>query len=75
MLNGLAVGCASMRALSLVLMMLAPVDPTGHSHTVAYAQPDREAAERSHGRTETVCVLAETARRHVLTYAPSCKPR
>jgi hypothetical protein len=73
MLNGLVAGYASMRALSVVSMMLVTVDPTGQTHTVAYAHSDKEATEQSRGRAETVCVLAETVRRQVVTFTPSCK--
>jgi hypothetical protein len=75
MLNGLVVGYASIRALSLVSVMLATIDPTGLTHTGAHAQSNAESTERLRGRAETVCVMAETARRHIVTLPPSCRQR
>ena len=72
MLNGLSSGLAAMRALSVVSMLLATVDPTGLTHAVAYADTDVEATEQSHEKAKIVCVLAETVRRHVVTVMPSC---
>jgi hypothetical protein len=74
MLNGLSSGFAAMRALSVVSMLLATVDPTGLTHAVAYADSDVEATEQSHEKAKIVCVLAETVRRHVVTVVPSCTP-
>ncbi len=73
MLNGLAVGYGAMRALSVVSILLATVDPTGQTHAVAYADPDVKATEQPPQKAETVCVLAETVRRHIVTFQPSCK--
>jgi hypothetical protein len=71
MLNSLTVGYCPLLALSLV-SMLATVDAAGQTCGTAYAHPDVEAAERSHRKAETLCVVADTVRGRVVTVLTSC---